>query len=247
MSVQDDAREKEAIQRFNLIQDEGRIRSDIDAYLEIDGIRVPFELKSTTSGSVSTVRDFGPDHIAKWRNGLHWIFAFYNPAGTKLEYCCYASPLDMEAWIAEKERYVAPDFHLETVVPTFVNGSMVEDILGHKEVYSIADALRIMKKQWSLKEYLEHVDVPFDPGFHEATQAGKPKPNPGGYSLDRMTEILRLRCGYVIRRGSTLNNPHIEKAYFNKFKKITTNHAETLRNLVRDYLAKTAAIEEATA
>lgn len=247
MPVQDDVRENEAVQRFNLIQDEGRRRGDIDAYLEIDGLRLPFELKSTTSDSVSTVRDFGPDHVNKWRNGLHWIFAFYTKDGTKLKYCCYASPLDMAPWIAEKEKYVASDFYLASTVPAFVNKEMVEDILGSKEVYSLSDAARIMKKQWNQKQYKENSDIDFDPNFAEVTVNGRPKVNPGGYSLQRMTRILQLRCDYVIRRGSTLNNPHIEKAYFDSFEKITTNHAETLRRLVRVYLDKVAATEDATA
>lgn len=247
MPVQDDIRENEAVQRFNLVQDEDRRRSDIDAYLEIDGQRLPFELKSTTSNSVSTVRDFGPDHITKWRNGLHWIFAFYNSDGTKLKYCCYASPLDMEEWIADKEQYVASDFYLESTVPEFVNEQMVKSILGDKDVYSISEAAKIMKQQWRSNEYKENTDVIVDPNFHDVTSKGRPKPNPGGYSLQRMTEILRLRCAYVIRRGSTLNNPHIKKSYFDQFEKITSDHAEVLRRLVRDYLDKTAATEDATA
>jgi len=244
---QDDVREIEAIQRFNLIQAVDRKRSDIDAYLRIDGREFPFELKSTTSDSVSTVRDFGPDHIKKWRNGLHWIFAFYNKEGTRLLHCHYASPDDMEEWIAGKERYVQSDAYLADTVPALVRQEMIIEILGEKEVYSILDATRIMKKQWSMQEYRANIDVAIDPGFSEVTKSGKYKPNPGGYSLKRMTEILQLRCAYVIRRGSTLNNPHIEASYFSKFEKITSDHAETLRRLVRDYLAKTEETDEATA
>ena len=109
MPVQDDARESQMIQLFNLTVPEERRRSDIDAHLNIDGKVIDFELKSTTSDSVSTVRDFGPEHIRKWRADLHWIFAFYDKSGTKLLHCIYASPADMEPWIAEKERYIRPD------------------------------------------------------------------------------------------------------------------------------------------
>lgn len=247
MPVQDDIREIEAIQRFNLTQAEDRRRSDIDAYLHIDGHRLPFELKSTTSDSVSTVRDFGPDHIRKWRNGLHWIFAFYNQDGSRLLYCHYASPDDMEEWIAGKERYVMSDAYLADTVPAFVSPEMVIEVLGEKEVYSRLDAMRIMKKQWTTQQYRDNVDIAVDPTYNETTPLGRAKPNPGGYSLQKMTEILQLRCQYVIRRGSTLNNPHIEGSYFAKFEKITEDHAATLRRLVRDYLARTEPTEEATA
>ncbi|MBB6404214.1 hypothetical protein [Arthrobacter sp. AZCC_0090] len=247
MAVQDDQRETEAIQRFNLTQADDRKRADIDAYLDIDGLLLPFELKSSTSGNVSTVRDFGPDHIRKWRDGLHWIFAFYNKDGSKLLHCYYASPRDMEEWIEGKEAYIKSDAYLADTVPAFVTPEMVIEILGEKEVYSLLDAFRIMKRQWSSQQYQDHADVVVDPAFPKVTASGRPKKNHGGYSLARMTEILQQRCEYVIRRGATLNNPHIEASYFERFEKITSDHAATLRRLVRDYLAKTDEIEEATA
>lgn len=249
MSVQDDARESQVAYLFNLTQAEDRKRQEIDAYLDIDGHpeRLAFELKSSTSGSVSTVRDFGPDHIAKWRAGLHWIFAFYNKQGNKLLHCCYASPLDMEPWIVKMEHYVAPDFYLAKKVSAFVDASMVLELLGVKEVYSLADARSIMKKQWTAKEYLLNRDVDFDPNFAGLTKSGKPVKNPGGYSLHKMTQILELRCEYITNRGSTLNNPHIEMAFFDKFDKITKDHAATLRIRVKDYLANIEATDDATA
>ena len=242
---QDDVRESQMTDLFNLTQAEDRKRHEVDAYLEIDGLKLPFELKSTTKTSVSTVRDFGPDHIEKWRDGLHWIFAFYTKG--RLQYCYYASPLDMESWISDHERYVAPDFYLAETVPSFVTSAMVIELLGGKEVYSLLDARRLMKNQWTAKEYASNRDISHDPEFAETTASGKPKKNPGGYSLEKMTEILQLRCGYVIQRGSTLNNPKISGSYFADFEKITTDHAATLRRLVRTYLAKTDATDEATA
>ena len=229
MPVQDDARENQMIQLFNLNVPDDRGRSDIDARLNIDGHVVNFELKSTTSGSVSTVRDFGPDHIRKWRDDLHWIFAFYDKTGTKLQHCVYASPLDMEPWIADKERYVKPDILLADSLPALVAKGMVTAILGDKPSYSLEDARWIMKNQWRAAQYREQQDVA------------------DGYSPMRMTEILQQRARYVILRGATLNNPHIESGYFEKFEKITEEHASKLRELVRHYLSKASATEEATA
>lgn len=215
---------------FNLTTPVDRGRSDIDAHLNIDGKTINFELKSTTSGSVSTVRDFGSDHIRKWRDGLHWIFAFYNSSGTRLLHCVYASPDDMEPWIAEKERYVRPDLLFADALPASVTPEMVTAVLGEKDVYTTADARWVMKNQWRASEYLEQQDVA------------------GGYSLARMTEILQLRSRYVILRGATLNNPHIEAAFFAPFEKIVDEHAVRLREKVRSYLeAKAAATDDATA
>ncbi len=228
MPVQDDARESQMVQLFNLTVPEDRRRSDIDAHLSVDGRVVNFELKSTTSKSVSTVRDFGPDHIRKWRDDLHWIFAFYHSDGIRLKYCIYASPRDMEPWIAAKELYVRPDLALADSLPAAVDAQMVVDLLGEKEVYSREDARWVMKNQWNAAQYAENAD------------------REGGYSLERMTEIMRQRGRYVILRGATLNNPHIEGGFFDRFERITEEHASTLRRLVRGYFSESAT-DDATA
>ena len=228
MPVQDDAREIQMRQLFNLEIAPDRRRSDVDAYLKIDGHSLPFELKSTTSGSVSTVRDFGMDHVRKWRD-KHWIFGFYNKDGSQLLYCCYASPAQMSPWIEAKARYVRPDQVLADAAPALLGPGCVVEILGEKDVYTVADARSIMKMQWSAQRYKEAQD------------------EPGGYSLSRMTDLVRERCRYVIMRGSTLNNPHIESQYFASWQRITEDHAAALRALVRDYLASASATEDATA
>jgi hypothetical protein len=217
------------IQLFNLVVPERRGRSDIDAHLTIDGRVVDFELKSTTRSSVSTVRDFGPDHIRKWRDGLHWLFAFYDEAGARLLYCVYASPQDMEPWIAEKERDMRPDTTLADSLPGLVTADMVTDILGSKATYTVQDAEWIMKRQWRRGEYRRRQDVE------------------GGYSLPAMVNMLNARAKYVILRGTTLNNPHIEAGFFERFEKITEEHAARLRELVRDYFRNASATEQATA
>jgi hypothetical protein len=71
MAVQDDARETELIQRFGLERPTNSSRSGIDAILHLPGVDIPFELKSTSVESVTTVRDFSPDHVEKWKN-KHW-------------------------------------------------------------------------------------------------------------------------------------------------------------------------------
>lgn len=228
MPVQDDVRENQMIQLFNLTVPEDRRRSDIDAHLAIDGRVVNFELKSTTSTSVSTVRDFGPEHIRKWRADLHWLFAFYDRAGTRLLYCIYASPADMEPWIAGKERYILPDLKLADSLPASVTSEMIVSLLGEKQVYTRAEARWVMKNQWSAAQYRENQDLP------------------DGYSLGRMVEIMQQRGRYVILRGATLNNPHIEGSFFAGFDRIADEHAARLRALVRGYLSASAT-DDATA
>ena len=62
----------------------------------------------------------------------------------------------------------------------------------------------------------------------------------GGYSPERMLSILKDRCQYLIERGSTLNNPHIPASYFQGWERITTNHAQRLRELVAQALQDNA-------
>ena len=227
MPVQDDARENQMIDKFNLVVADDRGRSDIDAVLELEELTepLPFELKSTTGKSVSTVRDFGPQHIAKWR-AMHWLFAFYNADGDRLLSCRYASPADMAPWIAEKQRYVLPDLILAERAPQLVTDEVLVQALGSKDRYEIADAKSIMKNQWSAAAYVENADL-----------------ERSGYSPSRMVELLRERCEYVIRRGATLNNPHIPGAYLDNLPVIDKDHAARLRVLVREYLDKKAIAE----
>jgi len=67
-AVQDDVRETEIRIKFLLKKDEKSGRSGTDAYLIVKKIKYHFELKSTTTGSVTTARDFGMEHIKKIRS-----------------------------------------------------------------------------------------------------------------------------------------------------------------------------------
>ncbi|MEB3283635.1 MAG: hypothetical protein VKK42_32400 [Lyngbya sp.] len=124
----------------------------------------------------------------------------------------------MLPWIQEKERYVEFDYLLAVITPELLNLSNLYQILGEKEIYSFEDAKRLHKKQYSRQEYREKMDLP------------------NGYSPERMLRILKDRCQYLIKRGSTLNNPHIPASYFKGWEKITTNHARRLRELVSQEL-----------
>lgn len=223
--AQDDAREREMILMFNLSVPADRTRGGLDAELEIDGHgRLPFELKSTTKNSISTVRDLGPEHIAKWKN-LHWLFAFYESDGATLRYCYYASPADMADWVNGKESYVLPDYILANAVPAKIDDSDLSRIVGDSDRFSKAEAERIMKKQWTADQYKTNADLPG-----------------GMFSREAMLTMLQARCEYVIRRGATLNNPHIPEKYLrDRLEPIFKDHASTVRRLVSEYLEVHAA------
>lgn len=210
---QDDDREEAMIALFNLYKDEAEGRSGVDAFLKLDGKTIPFELKTTSQGSVTTVRDFGPEHILKWKN-KHWLIGFFIKGR---EYYKYGSPSMMAKWIKSKEEYISSDFKLAKLVPAKINFDDMYQIIGKKDIYIYEDAKAIQKMQYKKEQYLELQDLKH------------------GYSSKRMLEIVKDRAQYLIERGSTLNNPHIPFSYFNGWTEITKDHAEQLRTMVRKY------------
>lgn len=212
-NFQDDDREEAMCALFDLYKDENEGRDGVDAHLDIDGRNVPFELKTTSKGSVTTVRDFGPDHIAKWKD-KHWLIGFFIKGR---EFYHYGSPSMMEGWIKSKEEYIKPDFILADLVSQKLSIKDLYQVMEEKSVYSYEDAKGLQKMQYKKDKYMELQDVA------------------NGYSPERMLEMLRDRTKYLVERGSTLNNPHIPFTYFNGWVEITDNHAQTLRELVRDY------------
>ena len=90
--------------------------------------------------------------------------------------------------------------------------------MGDKEIYTLEDAKKLQKKQYKIAEYKELMDVK------------------DGYSQERMLQILKNRCQYLIERGSTLNNPHIPASYFEGWERITENHETRLKELVNQSL-----------
>jgi hypothetical protein len=220
-TFQDDTREAETRRLFDLGSVPGR--SSTDAILELpDGTIVEFELKSTSDSkmSVTTVRDFGPDHVQKWRT-KHWIFSFYRKGDADAIFHLYASPDMMSPWINEKWDYVKNDFAAAQIIPDDVTSEQMFKVLPRKDRYSLQDAKALHKRQWTDAEYLDFMDID------------------DGYSTAKMLEIYRHRVRYLLARGSTLNNPHIPGSYFRNWDtRITGNHAAELRTYVGNYLSK---------
>lgn len=213
-NFQDDAREHAMRELFDLYKDENEGRDGVDAHLELDGIIVPFELKTTSKGSVTTVRDFGPDHINKWQD-KHWLIGFFIKGR---EFYHYGSPSMMSVWIDSKADYISPDFMLAELASQNLTLNDMYQVMEKKSVYSYEDAKNLQKMQYRKDKYIKLQDVN------------------AGYSPERMLEIFKDRGKYLIERGSTLNNPHIPFSYFRGWVEITENHPEVLRKMVREYL-----------
>ncbi|MCW5213023.1 hypothetical protein VU04_08955 [Desulfobulbus sp. TB] len=134
------------------------------------------------------------------------------------EYYKYGSPIMMEPWIREKELYISPDFKLADLLPEKISLENMYEIISRKKLYTYEDTQSIQKKQYKKEKYLALQDVE------------------NGYTPDRMLEILKDRVEYLIKRGSTLNNPHIPFSYFAGWCEITENHADHLRRMVKEFL-----------
>jgi len=208
MPVQDDERERELVRMFNLEWDPDHQRSGVDALLSVAvgdrNCRFEVEVKSSTGSTVSTARDVGMDHIQKWRKKL-FVIGFYSKEARRpeLQHCLCLTPLDMEPWIATIEAKIRIDFKLALLASRRLELSDLFNVCGEQENYSLQDAKRLHKQQWTTEEYTAAQDIIIN---------GRPR-----ISQTRMLEILRLRSKYIAERGATLNNPHITKTHLETF------------------------------
>lgn len=208
MPVQDDERERELVRMFNLDWDPAHQRAGVDAMLDIDVDGQPYrfevEVKSTTGTTVSTARDVGMEHIQKWRRKL-FVIGFYSKEARRPEllHCLCLTPCDMEPWIAPIEAKILIDFKLARLASRRLVLEDLFEVCGMQETYSVDDAKRLHKQQWSADEYAAAQD----------TVVGLEK----RISRTKMLEILQLRSQYIAERGATLNNPHITKAHLDTF------------------------------
>lgn len=208
MPVQDDERERELVRMFNLDWDPAHQRAGVDAVLDVDVDGQPYrfevEVKSSTGSTVSTARDVGMEHIQKWRRKL-FVIGFYSREARRPEllHCLCLTPIDMEPWIASIEAKILIDFKLALLASRRLLLADLFDVCGEQETYSLSDAKRLHKQQWTADEYAAALDV--DLGVERRiSQTG-------------MLEILRLRSKYIAERGATLNNPHITKTHLDSF------------------------------
>ncbi len=235
MTVQDDERERELVRLFNLSWDPAHQRGGIDATLVVrsggsDRV-VEVEVKSTTGQTVSTARDVGIDHIAKWRRKL-FVIGFYTRDARRPELlrCLCLTPDDMEPWIASIERRIAIDFRIAERASKVLGLEDLWAVSGRRDTYPIADARAILKQQWSAQQYAESADLAAGSERH--------------YSPQAMLNVVRLRARYIAERGATLNNPHITKAHLKRFRgtdrEVNGDWAARIRQLAAAWIAGAA-------
>ena len=233
MTVQDNERERELVRLFNLDWDAAHQRSGVDATLEVKTsagtVRFEVEVKSSTGGTVSTARDVGMDHIQKWRNNI-FVIGFYSRAAGRpeLQTCLCLTPVDMESWINSIEQKILPDFQIAQLASRKLSLNEMFAVCGKKQNYTIADARRLHKMQWSADQYKDAQDVVVGSSRR--------------ISPERMLEIFRLRSKYIAQRGATLNNPHVTKAHLDKFRgtdrEVSTSWAEKVRSIAKAFVAE---------
>jgi hypothetical protein len=244
MTVQDDERERELSALFGLDWDAAHERHGVDGVLRdilVDGTTYQFEVevKSSTDFDIGTARDFGMSHIERWRR-MMFVFGFYSKVRGRpeLQRCLCLTPIDMEPWLAGKEAQMLIDFRLAARVPQNLQLDDLFAVCGEQDTYSMQDAKRLHKLQYTALQYQAACDV---------MEGSVPR-----ISQARMLEILKERALYIAERGSTVNNPHITKTFLRGFLETDrevvgrTNCAARLKSIaerfVRDHPGHPAAI-----
>ena len=208
MTVQDDERERELSALFGLDWDAAHERHGVDALLPdvtVDGVTYQFEVevKSSTTLDIGTARDFGMAHIERWRK-MFFVLGFYTKERRpELRTSLCLTPMDMEPWLAGKEAQILIDYKLAARLPHRLQLDDLFAVCGEQTTYSIEEAKRLHKQQYSAAQYAAAADV---------VQDGVPC-----ISQTNMLKILRERALYVAQRGATVNNPHITKTYLTPF------------------------------
>lgn len=209
MTVQDDERERELSALFGLDWDAAHERHGVDALLTdvvVDERTYQFEVevKSSTDIDIGTARDFGMAHVNRWRK-MFFVFGFYSKTRGRpeLQRSLCLTPVDMEPWLARKEGQMLIDFKLASRVPRNLDLQDLFAVCGEQDTYSVEEAKILHKLQYTAAQYAASADTVVD---------GRPR-----LSQARMLEILKQRARYIAERGSTVNNPHINKTFLLPF------------------------------
>ena len=234
MTVQDDERERELSALFGLEWDAAHERHGVDALLtdiKVNDVVYQFEVevKSSTTLDIGTARDFGMAHIERWRK-MFFVFGFYSRerGRPELQRSLCLSPVDMEPWLRNKEAQMLIDFRLAARVPRNLQLEDLFEVCGEQQSYSIEDAKRLHKQQYTAAQYFEAADL-VEGGVRRISQG-------------RMLNILRERVQYISERGSTVNNPHITKTFLKGFlgtdREITsrTQCSSRIRSIAKRFL-----------
>ena len=103
------------------------------------------------------------------------------------------------------ESKIQIDFRLAARASRNLSLTDLFEVVGEQETYSIEDAKRLYKQQWTAALYTQAADI----------VNGQNRK----ISQTKMLEILQLRAKYIAERGATLNNPHITSSHLQPFLK----------------------------
>lgn len=212
VEIQDNIRENEIISLFNLTKTNHN-RIGVDACVKIGKKIIEFEIKSTTTGVVSTASPLTLEHISKWQD-RHWIIGIYDK-DAELKYCLYGSPTDMKDWLDYWYKDISRGISISDMLVDRIDLEMVFKIFGEKQVYTEEDAKPVFRALYTTKKYKELKD------------------RKDGYSQKRMLQMFKEHNKVYLYRGSGVNNPKIRNSTYKNWIRIDKDFASTLRKILR--------------
>lgn len=202
---QDDSREQDMLRVFGLRQETASSRGDNDAFFDINGKPTQcLELKSTTTSSLVTARDFSMQHIMEWRS-KHILGSFYDKGGNNIIWSILIPNAFLNMWLDAQLEYIRCDIIILEAIGDCITEEITKRLrvamFGEKELYSEEDLKSLLKQQIRRSDYREFLDKD-DNG--EMKCSGK-----------NVDAAIRLRTQYLLNRGTSRNNPHISSTWIN--------------------------------
>jgi len=213
IAPQDDTREQEMLRIFGLRQDLNTTRDGTDAFIRLEnGKTEQIELKSSTKDTLVTARDFGRNHINSWRK-KHVLGSFYDKGGNNIEWSIFIPNKFLNLWLDKQLEYIFYDIEISNQLEKLLKSSenlqnITSSIFGAENYFNETDLKRLMKKQYSKLEYEEITE-----------RVGRKRV----ISRKNMSSAVLDRILYLLDRGSTRNNPHINKSDLNEIISKDTN------------------------
>ena len=200
---QDDSREQDMLRVFGLRQISESSRGDNDAFLDLEGLETQaFELKSSTTSNLVTARDFSLEHIKEWRT-KHVLGSFYDKGGNSIQWSLLIPNIFLNEWLDEQVEYIRCDIEIIEVLSDEVTSEMaqkvIKNIFGGKVIFTEEDLKKVLKRQITNQEYSKY--------FSSGTNGEKI------CSLDSMEKAISSRTQYLLNRGTSRNNPHINDGW----------------------------------
>lgn len=215
VEIQDNKREHQLIDLFKLKKINHK-RIGIDARLKVLSEKIDFELKSTTTGSVSTARGLHLEHLERWKD-LHWIIGKYNKKA-ELECCYYGSPDDMIEWITFWENDIKRGINISDMLIDRIDLNMMYEIFDKKKKYNYKEIKFVFKNLYTVQEYKDMQN------------------SEGTYDPEIVLEMFKKHNQVYLYRGAALNNPKIPFKYYKSWPRIDNNFDKELRRYIKRYL-----------